>query len=51
MGSDHENAFGDVRLKKAEDRNHEGLDIPHHVAIVIMVVVPGRQTEDRGRRR
>ena len=45
-----ENAFGDVRLQQAEDRNHEGLDVPHHVAIVIVVVMPSRETEDRGRR-
>ena len=43
-----ENAFGDVRLQEAEDRNDEGLDVPHHVAIVVVVIMPSRETEDRG---
>ena len=44
-----EDALGRVRLQKAEDRNDERLDVPHHVAVVVVVVVPGREAEDRGR--
>src|SRR4029079_15527848 len=46
-----EDRRGRGRLHQRQDRDNEGLDVPHLVAIVVVIVVPGRQTEDRGRRR
>jgi hypothetical protein len=42
---------GGVRLKHAHGRDGERFDVPHHVAEVVVIVVPGRQAEDRGRGR
>jgi hypothetical protein len=43
-------ARGGLGLDEGQDRDREGLDVPHHVAVIVVIVVPGRQTEDRGRR-
>ena len=44
-----ENTLRDVGLQETERRNNERFDVPHHMAIIIVVVVPGRETEDGGR--
>ena len=46
--AEFQDAFGRTRLKKAEDRDNERLNIPHHMPIVIVIVMPSRQSEYRG---
>ncbi len=48
-----EDARSRFGLEKEQGRDREGLHVPHHVTVVVMIVVPGRQSEDgcrRGRR-
>jgi hypothetical protein len=40
---------GRLRLNQGQDRDREGLDVPHHVAVIVVIVVPGGQTKDRSR--
>ena len=39
------------RLQKTQRRNGERVHVPHHMAEIIVVVPPGREAVDRGRRR
>ncbi len=44
-------ALGRPRLQHRERRDAERLDVPHHVPIVVVIVMPSREAEDRGRSR
>ena len=35
-------------LKHTERRDGESLDVPHHVTEIVVIIMPGRQAEDRG---
>ncbi len=46
-----EQRLGRRRLQHAQQRRREGVDVPHDVAEVVVIVPPGREAEDRGGRR
>ncbi len=39
---------GGGRLQHAEQGRGEGVHVPHHVSVVVVIVAPGGQAEDRG---
>ena len=40
-----------LRLRKQQRRHAERVDVPHHMAVVVVIVMPGGQAEDRRRGR